>query len=79
MNKKELLAENEQLRWKLGSELVDLREKNELLRKEFNELKVLAANLVSYTYADEERHYEESEMEDHIFHTIKALDELLNQ
>ena len=56
---------------------MDLREKNELLRKEFNELKVLAANLVSYTYADEERHYEESEMEAHIFHTIIKIHKLI--
>ena len=70
---------NEQLRWKVGGALVDLREENEKIRMQFDEFKELTTNLVNYTYADEERHYEESESEEHIFNTIKALDKLLNQ
>jgi len=74
-----LREENEQLRWEVGGKLVDLREENEQIRVHFDEFKELTTNLVNYTYADEERHYEEGESEEHIFHTIKALDKLLNQ
>ena len=74
-----LSRENEQLKWKVGGELVDLREENEQIRMQFDEFKELTANLVNYTYADEEKHYEEGESEEHIFNTIKALDKLLNQ
>jgi FtsZ-binding cell division protein ZapB len=74
-----LRREIEQLKWERGSKLVDLREENEQLRMQFDEFKELTTNLVNYTYADEERHYEEGESEEHIFHTIKSLDKLLNQ
>jgi len=75
-----LAQENEQLRWKVGGALVDLRDENEQIRMQFDEFKELTANLVNYTYADEEKHYEEGQFcEEHIFNTIKALDELLNQ
>jgi hypothetical protein len=74
-----LAREIEQLKWEKGSTLVDLREENEQIRMQFDEFKELTANLVNYTYADEERHYEEGESEEHIFNTIKELDKLLNQ
>ncbi len=67
---------NEQLRWKVGGALVDLREENEQLRMQFDELKELSMKLVDYNYDSEQTHYDETIDEDgeggkdHIFHTI---------
>ena len=41
----ELLKTIEELKWKIGSELVDLREENEQLRVQFDELKQLSMKL----------------------------------
>jgi regulator of replication initiation timing len=79
----ELRAENEQLKWEAGSTLVDLREQNELLRVEFDNIKKLSQNLVDRYYSTESEHYDEYEEnekpQDHAFLVIKELDNLLNQ
>mgnify|MGYP003125006506 CR=1 FL=1 len=80
----EAVQENEQLKWKIGSELVDLREENEQIRKKFNELSELSMELVDRCYYDEEKHYEETIDEDgeggegHTFHTIIKIQKLTN-
>lgn len=77
----ELRAENEQLKWQVGSELVDLREENELLRTELEKIKSLASKIVTYYYESEQTHYEEYEDEDkpqdHIFLTLLKLEDEL--
>ena len=79
----ELRAENEQLKWEIGSTLVDLREENELLRVQFDNIKRLSQNLVDRYYSTESDHYDEYEdddkPQDHAFLVIKELDNLLNQ
>ena len=55
----ELRAENEHLKWEIGSTLVDLREENELLRAELEEIKSLATKVVTHYYESEQTHYEE--------------------
>ena len=78
----ELRAENEQLKWQVGSELVDLREENELIRQKFGELSELAMELVDYNYDTEQTHYDETIDEDgeggegHIFHTLIKIQKL---
>ncbi len=80
----EAVRENEQLKWKIGNELVDLREENEQIRKKFNELSELSMELVDRYYDDEERHYEETIDEDgeggddHSFHTLLMIQKLTN-
>ena len=77
----ELRAENEQLKWEIGSTLVDLREENELLRAELEEIKSLATKIVTHFYESEQTHYEEYEDEDkpqdHIFLTLLKLEDKL--
>ena len=79
-----LLEENEKLKWKIGSELVDLREENEQIRKKFDELGELSMELVDRYYDDEEKHYEETIDEDgeggddHAFHTLLMIQKLTN-
>lgn len=79
----ELLAESEELRCEIGSTLVDLREENELIRRDFSEFKVLSARLIDYNYDSEATHYDETidedgeGGEDHIFHTINKLKKVL--
>ena len=80
----ELRTENEQLKWKIGNELVDLREENEQIRKKFEELGELSMELVDRYYDDEEKHYEETIDEDgeggddHAFHTLLMIQKLTN-
>jgi len=80
----ELCAENEQLKWQIGSELVDLREENEQIRQKFGELSQLAMKLVDYNYDSESTHYDEiidedgEGGEDHIFHTLIKIQKLTN-
>lgn len=75
---------NEQLRWKVGGELVDLREENEQIRMQFKELSELSIKLVDYNYDSEQTHYDETIDEDgeggegHIFHTIIKIQKLTN-
>ena len=75
-----LAREIEQLRWETGSTLVDLREENEQLRVQFDELKELSRKLVEYNYDSEEHDYECYEDNDkpqsHIFHTIIKIHKL---
>ena len=95
MNNKELLAdlkhrldeamqENDQLKWEIGSKLVDLREENEQIRKKFDELSELSMELVDYNYDAESTHYDETIDEDgeggegHIFHTLIKIQKLTN-
>ena len=79
----ELRAENEQLKWQLGSELVDLREENEQIRMKFDELGELSTELVDYNYDSERTHYDEVIDEDgeggegHIFHTLIKIQKLI--
>ncbi len=79
----ELRAENEQLKWQLGSELVDLRKENEQIRRKFNELGELSTELVDYNYDSERTHYDEVIDEDgeggesHIFHTLLMIQKLI--
>ncbi len=79
----ELRAENEQLKCEAGRTLADLREQNELLRVEFDNIKKLSQNLVDRYYSTESEHYDEYEEnekpQDHAFLVIKELDNLLNQ
>ena len=80
----ELRAENEELKWKIGNELVDLREENEQIRKKFNELGELSMELVNYNYDAESTHYDETidengeGGEDHVFHTLIKIQKLTN-
>jgi hypothetical protein len=80
---KELLKTIEELKWKIGSELVDLREENEQLRVQFDNIKRLSQNLVDRYYSTESDHYDEYEdddkPQDHAFLVIKELNNLLNQ
>ena len=80
---KELLKTIEELKWKIGNELVDLREENEQLRVQFDNIKRLSQNLVDRYYSTESDHYDEYEdddkPQDHAFLVIKELDNLLNQ
>ena len=93
MNYKELLAdvqhkldeamqENDELKWEIGSKLVDLREENEQIRQKFGELSQLAMELVDYNYDSESTHYDEVIDEDgeggegHIFHTLIKIQKL---
>jgi regulator of replication initiation timing len=79
----ELRAENEQLKWQLRSELVDLRKENEQIRRKFNELGELSTELVDYNYDSERTHYDEVIDEDgeggesHIFHTLLMIQKLI--
>jgi FtsZ-binding cell division protein ZapB len=79
---KSLAREIEQLKWERGSTLVDLREENEQLRMQFDELKELSMRLVDYNYDSEQTHYDETidvddeSGKDHIFHTIVKIHEL---
>ena len=79
----ELRAENEQLKWQIGSELVDLREENEQIRMKFDNIKRLSQNLIDRYYSTESDHYDEYEdddkPQDHTFLVIKELNNLLNQ
>ena len=72
----ELRAEIEELKWERGSTLVDLREANELLRKELKEIKSLASKVVTNYYESEQTHYEEYEdkPQDHMFLTLLKLE-----
>jgi len=78
----EAVQENEQLKWKIGNELVDLREENEQIRRKFNELGELSMELVDYNYDTERTHYDETIDEDgegdegHIFHTLIKITKL---
>ncbi len=80
----ELREENEQLKWKIGNELVDLREENEQIRMKFDELSELSMELVDYNYDSERTHYDEVIDEDgeggegHIFHTLIKIQKLTN-
>ena len=80
----ELRAENEELKWKIGNELVDLREENEQIRVQFDELGELSTELVDYNYDSERTHYDEIIDEDgeggegHIFHTLVKIQKLTN-
>tara|TARA_X000001382_G_scaffold87655_1_gene62597 strand:+ start:266 stop:568 length:303 start_codon:yes stop_codon:yes gene_type:complete len=78
-----LAREIEQLRWETGSTLVDLREENEQLRVQFDNIKRLSQNLVDRYYSTESDHYDEYEddnkPQDHAFLVIKELNNLLNQ
>ena len=80
---KELLKTIEELKWKIGNELVDLREENEQLRVQFDNIKRLSQNLVDRYYSTESDHYDEYEdddkPQDHAFLVIKELNNLLNQ
>ena len=80
---KELLKTIEELKWKIGNELVDLREENEQLRVQFDNIKRLSQNLVDRYYSTESDHYDEYEdddkPQDHSFLVIKELNNLLNQ
>jgi len=77
-----LSRENEQLKWKVGGELVDLREENEKIRMKFEELSELSMELVDYNYDSERTHYDETIDEDgeggegHIFHTLIKIQKL---
>jgi regulator of replication initiation timing len=79
-----LSRENEQLKWKVGGELVDLREENEKIRMKFEELSELSMELVDYNYDSERTHYDETIDEDgeggegHIFHTLIKIQKLTN-
>ena len=79
-----LARENEQLKWKIGSELVDSREENEKIRMKFEELSELSMELVDYNYDSESTHYDETIDEDgeggesHIFHTLIKIQKLTN-
>ena len=76
-----LTRENGELKWEMGSTLVDLREENEQLRVQFDELKELSRKLVEYNYDSEEHDYECYEDNDkpqsHIFHTIIKIHKLI--
>ena len=78
----ELRAENEQLKWQIGSELVDLRDENEQIRMKLDELSELSMELVDYNYDTERTHYDETIDEDgegdegHIFHTLIKITKL---
>ena len=80
---KELLKTIEELKWKIGNELVDLRDENEQLRVQFDNIKRLSQNLVDRYYSTESDHYDEYEdddkPQDHAFLVIKELNNLLNQ
>tara|TARA_R100001463_G_scaffold41048_1_gene86733 strand:+ start:491 stop:730 length:240 start_codon:yes stop_codon:yes gene_type:complete len=61
-----------------GRLITELREENELLRKEFNEFKVLSERLVDYLEPHEEDHYEECvasdiDVSEHIMNVIKEV------
>tara|TARA_R100000808_G_C2139049_1_gene147042 strand:- start:202 stop:549 length:348 start_codon:yes stop_codon:yes gene_type:complete len=89
----ELRAENEQLKWEAGNTLVDLREENELLRKELKEIKSLTTKVVTHYYESEQTHYEELKAtydeqdyeegeafetpHDHVFLTLLKLEDKL--
>mgnify|MGYP003131611855 CR=1 FL=1 len=79
----ELRAEIEEIKWERGRMLVDLREENEQLRVQFDNIKRLSQNLVDRYYSTESDHYDEYEdddkPQDHAFLVIKELDNLLNQ
>ena len=78
----ELRAENEQLKWQIGSELVDLRDENEQIRMKLDELSELSMELVDYNYDTERTHFDETIDEDgeggegHIFHTLVKIQKL---
>ena len=80
----ELRAENEQLKWQIGSELVDLRDENEQIRMKLDELSELSMELVDYNYDTERTHFDETIDEDgeggegHIFHTLVKIEKLTN-
>ena len=79
----ELRAENEQLKWQIGSELVDLRDENEQIRMKLDELSELSMELVDYNYDTERTHFDETIDEDgeggegHIFHTLVKIQKLI--
>jgi hypothetical protein len=78
----ELRAENEELKWEIGSELVDLRDENEQIRMKLDELSELSMELVDYNYDTERTHFDETIDEDgeggegHIFHTLVKIQKL---
>ena len=78
----ELRAENEQLKWQIGSELVDLRDENEQIRMKLDELSELSMELVDNNYDTERTHFDETIDEDgeggegHIFHTLVKIQKL---
>ena len=79
-----LTRENGELKWEMGSTLVDLREENEKIRMKFEELSELSMELVDYNYDSERTHYDETIDEDgeggegHIFHTLIKIQKLTN-